>query len=300
MSSKNSLLHHPVLRLADWASLVVSLNWVYEAPVPKDGQGKRENPALSAWLIRRGSVEVKLESGPSIAAQAGDWVLLAAGRRFQEFSDDAELLSICWKAQWPDGRNLFDHGLPIVFPASQDPALEEAAIRLLAFSNLHLQHDPLPTWRLRASVRVAAETFLEGETLMLEWQRKVIGVLATHKVFPALHEIPDERVLLALEDLDYLPMRNMVKVEQVAAKVGLSTSQLNRLFSRYMGHTPKQHIHLRRVSEAKHLVQSKDMPIKEISYQMGFASQSSFSHWFTKETGHNPKAFAQLPTPQLD
>jgi AraC-like DNA-binding protein len=133
--------------------------------------------------------------------------------------------------------------------------------------------------------------------LLLAWLRQVIRVLSARDVHPSLHEIPDGRVLLALEHLEYLPLRHAVKVDKVAAKVGLSTSQLNRLFSRYIGHTPKAHLHLRRVSEAKHLLGSGDLPVKEVAFQLGFASQSAFCHWFVREVGCNPRAFAAQAAP---
>lgn len=300
MPASDKPFPRPVLRLADWSSLVLSLNWVYESPVPPDGQGKRSNPDLSAWLLLRGSVRVRFKGRAVLTAAAGDWVLLPVGERVQNFSEDAVLLSVCWKANWPDGRALFDHGLPVVVASSSFPALRDVAEKLLDFSRTQLQDDPLPTWRLRASVRVAAETFLESKRLLLEWQQQVIRVLAAQQVYPSLHEVPDERVLLALEHLDYLPLRHAVKVDKVASQVGLSTSQLNRLFARYLGHTPKAHLHLRRISEARHLLQSGDMPVKEVAYQVGFSSQSAFCHWFTQQVGCTPTRFAKQQAPPGD
>ncbi len=291
---------HRVLRLADWSSLVIALNWVYQAPVPPDGQGKRSNPDLSAWLLQQGTVRVRLKTGPAIVAEAGDWVFLPVGERVQTFSEDAVLLSVCWKAHWPDGRALFDHGLPVVLPSVNFPALREEAQRLLDFSRTHLQDDPLPQWRSRVSVRVEAETFLEGKRLLLQWQQAAIRALAARQVYPSLHEVPDERVLLALEHLEYLPLRHAVKVDRVAAKVGLSTSQLNRLFARHLGHTPKAHLHQRRISEARHLLQSGDMPVKEVAYQVGFSSQSAFCHWFTQQVGCTPTRFTKTQAPPGD
>ena len=293
MPQVDKTLSRPVLRLADWSSLVIALNWVYQSPVPPDGQGKRSNPDLSAWLLLQGTVRVRIRSSSVLDAGAGDWVLLPVGERVQTFSQDAVLLSVCWKANWPDGRALFDHGLPVVLPSADFPALREVAQRLLDFSRTHLQDDPLPTWRLRASVRVAAETFLESKRLLLQWQQEVIRALAARQVFPSLHELPDERVLLALEHLEYLPLRHAVKMDSVASQVGLSTSQLNRLFARYLGHTPKAHLHQRRISEARHLLQSGDVPVKEVAYQVGFSSQSAFCHWFTQQVGCTPTRFSK-------
>ena len=279
------------LRLVDWSSLVYSLNWVYEGPVPVDGRGQRTNPDLSAWLIREGQVQVRSESGGTIQAKAGDWVFLPVGQRHQDFSEDALLLSLCWRARWPDGRSLFDHGLPLVFPAEQHPELESAARKLLDFSQRHLEQDPLPTWRLRASVRVTGERFFEAEVLMSTWLLNVTRTLVAHSVFPSLHHIPDERVLLAMETLEYLPLQEHIHVEAVAHNVGLSVSQMNRLFVRYLGHTPKAHLQIRRLTEARNLLLAGDLTVKEVAFHVGFSSPSAFNHWFAKSEGCNPKTF---------
>ncbi|MCC5848109.1 MAG: helix-turn-helix transcriptional regulator [Verrucomicrobia bacterium] len=289
----------PVLRQADWASLTFSLQWVYESEVPFDGRGPRSNPDLAAWLLLHGTASVRVDGQRPVDANAGDWLFLPAGDRIQDFSEDARILSLCWRAKWPDGRNLFDQGLPMVISSEAQPELTTAARKLLFFSESRLQDVPMPTWRLRASARLDGDGFFEGEILLLQWIRMVMGGLAARGVVPSLHDIPDDRVLQALEHIEFLPLHRALSVEKLAGKVGLSTSQLNRLFSRHVGHTPKAHLHLRRISEAKHLLQSGDMPIKEVSFQLGFASQSAFSHWFTKEVGCNPKTYARRPLPPV-
>ncbi|MCC5844463.1 MAG: helix-turn-helix transcriptional regulator [Verrucomicrobia bacterium] len=285
--------HALLLRQADWASLLLSIQWIYEGAIPADGTGPRTNPDLGAWLLLEGSVRVRFDAGGSAEAGAGKWVFLPAGPRFQDFSEDARILSLCWRARWPDGRNLFEHGLPVTVPASDHPGLQTAAAELLRFSERYLGNDPQPGWRLRASARIEGARFLEGEILLMKWLGEVFPALAERQVHPSLHDIPDERVLRALELMEYLPLRRAEKPEKIARSVGLSVSQLNRLFSQHMGHTPTAHVQARRLSEARHLLQSGDMPIKEIAFQVGFASQSAFTHWFRKAMGCNPRSFQQ-------
>lgn len=285
----------PRMRQADWASLFLSLQWVYEGPVPHDGTGSRTNPDPGAWLMLEGSARVTFDAGGAAEAEAGQWMFLPAGPRFQDFSADARILSLCWRSRWPDGRNLLDHGLPATVSASAHPELQTVAEDLLAFSEGHLGQDPLPGWRLRASARIDGKTFLEGEILLMKWLAAVLPALAEQEVFPSLHDIPDDRVLRALELMEYLPLRRAEKPDQIAKTVGLSVSQLNRLFSQYMGHTPAAHLQERRLSEAEHLLRSGDMPIKEIGFQVGFSSQSAFTHWFKKHRGRTPRDFVTHP-----
>jgi hypothetical protein len=129
-------------------------------------------------------------------------------------------------------------------PGDQHPELESAARKLLTFSKKHLEHAPLPTWRLRASVRVEGVQFFEAEVLLSKWLLEVTRTLVEQSVF-------------------------------------------------YLGQTPKAHLQIRRLSEAKNLLLAGDLLVKEVAFHVGFSSQSAFNHWFTHSAGCNPKTFVQ-------
>ena len=75
---------------------------------------------------------------------------------------------------------------------------------------------------------------------------------------------------------------------QVAAVVGLSTRQLERLFLRYVGSSPKAYITALRLEHAKRLLQQTNMRVIDVAMACGFTSASHFSKLYRKHWGISP------------
>jgi AraC-like DNA-binding protein len=258
--------------------------------VPPDGRGSRTNPDLSAILLIQGWAKVRLPDGLEVVAREGQWLFVSPGDREQDFSPDARILSLTWRARWPDGRPLFARGLPVIIEESEYPGLRTSALSLLKLIQRHYANVPLPEWRSRASARIPAEVYIRGEIRLLDWLGHVIRALASRGVHPAVHDIPDDRLLAALELMESVPLRRMQSVPEIALRVGLSASQLKRLFILHVGHSPSVHLRERTLREAYHLLGKGDLPIKEVAYLLGFPSQSAFYNWFKKHSGIRPGA----------
>lgn len=76
--------------------------------------------------------------------------------------------------------------------------------------------------------------------------------------------------------------------EEVAAATGIGAKQLGRIFRRYEQCTLTEYIHACRVSEAKHLITSTDLSLREISDRLGFSSEYYFNSFFKKHAGITP------------
>ena len=99
----------------------------------------------------------------------------------------------------------------------------------------------------------------------------------------------DRRVWLAerfMEDR----LADSIGVDEVARSVGLSRSQLSRLFVEKVGVSPAVHLRKLRVRRADHLLRNSTLSIKEIARVCGFPSPNHFSRVFTNETGERPSA----------
>jgi AraC-like DNA-binding protein len=55
--------------------------------------------------------------------------------------------------------------------------------------------------------------------------------------------------------------------------------------------TPQQYLIQKRIQEAKALLESVDLPIKEISYMVGYANTTYFVSSFTKLVGISPAQY---------
>ena len=82
-----------------------------------------------------------------------------------------------------------------------------------------------------------------------------------------------------------------VRIPEIAARLGLSQRQLERLFRRHLGCSAVQFSKLLRLQHARVLLTSTSMSIREVSAASGFNSLSYFSHAFLKCFGKKPSSY---------
>lgn len=79
-----------------------------------------------------------------------------------------------------------------------------------------------------------------------------------------------------------------LSLEDLASRAGLSQFYFTRLFKKETGHTPHEYIILCRINIAKFYLKSSAYSIKEICFNSGFSSESSFCSTFRKVCGLTP------------
>lgn len=77
-------------------------------------------------------------------------------------------------------------------------------------------------------------------------------------------------------------------VRQIAADVGLSPRQLERLFAKYLRASPSRHYLELRLDRARELLLQTAKPILDVAVDCGFASASHFSRCYRAVYGHKP------------
>ncbi len=80
-------------------------------------------------------------------------------------------------------------------------------------------------------------------------------------------------------------------VDDICKAVGLSRYYFMREFKRITGYTLTAYINIIRCEQAKTLLQTSQLQIKEISAQCGFENISYFTNVFKKHTGISPSEF---------
>ncbi|RSM67395.1 AraC family transcriptional regulator [Kibdelosporangium aridum] len=82
-----------------------------------------------------------------------------------------------------------------------------------------------------------------------------------------------------------------LSLEDIAEHAGMSTRTLNRRFREQMGTSPLQWLHLARVRQAQHLLESTSDPVELIGAQVGFGSPTAFRERFKRVVGTTPTAY---------
>jgi len=77
-------------------------------------------------------------------------------------------------------------------------------------------------------------------------------------------------------------------LSDIASQAGMSSRTLIRRFREQTGTTPLQWLHLARVRQAQHLLETTDHPVERIADQVGFGSPTAFRDRFRRTTGVSP------------
>ena len=85
--------------------------------------------------------------------------------------------------------------------------------------------------------------------------------------------------------------RDPPSVEELAGRVGLSTSRLAHLFRDEVGMSVQSYIVERRLLMAAMLIVQSDERISQIAYRVGFNDVSNFNHSFKRRFAMSPREY---------
>ncbi|MBL7258664.1 GlxA family transcriptional regulator [Paractinoplanes lichenicola] len=80
-------------------------------------------------------------------------------------------------------------------------------------------------------------------------------------------------------------------LDDIASHAGMSTRTLNRRFREQTGTTPLQWLHLSRIRQAQHLLETTAHPVDRIGSQVGFGSPTAFRDRFKRVVGTSPQSY---------
>ena len=105
------------------------------------------------------------------------------------------------------------------------------------------------------------------------------------------------RVRRTLEWLETRIYDTDVKLDDVAAKVGLSPAGLRARFKTETGYTVHEYLLHRRIREARRRLTKTTDEITRIAHELGFSSSQYFATVFRRRTGDTPKEYRQNHQP---
>ncbi len=84
-----------------------------------------------------------------------------------------------------------------------------------------------------------------------------------------------------------------LQIADVAAYVGLSRSQLFRIFVKHGGISPQQALLSMRLAQAQTLLRTTELPLKAVALSSGFSSAARMGDVFRQEKGMTPTQFRE-------
>ncbi|MDA3873530.1 MAG: AraC family transcriptional regulator [Kiritimatiellae bacterium] len=276
------------LPLHNWDSVRLHLYWAYEG-APEYRRGSETVTSQTAWMLRQGHVRFRWRE-QTLTLRTGQWVILGKNRGEHEFSEDAELISVCFRAEWLSGQSLFDDSEPIVLHARTCPELEASVHPLLGKARIISREQ---TTRLFVSSCTPLE-FLQLRIAFLSWLEVLTREIQNAGGHLRISSSSDERVLKGIRLLDEWPLHEPFCEQELADLIGLSPSHLNRLFGIDLGLSPKVYYERRRFRVARELLLADQTAVKTIAYKLGFHDPSHFSNWFRNQAQVTPTHFRSL------
>ncbi len=274
------------MRLTDWRNLRAHVVWVYEG-VSLAPRGTFRDEHLVAWRLLNGSVTI---SGrwKTVSASAGQWVFPPRGGERREFSPDARLISVHFRATWPDGHELFQESEPLAGEPDAFPELDAAARRLA--DAIQARFPDVVGNRL-PFVEADLTDYLALESGLPAWLDAYATAMQSLGARMWTLNTFDDRVVQLSEAIDALPLEAEFSLAELARGFGLSSGHASRLFVAHFGFTPREYREHQRVDAARRLLRGSSTPVKEIAFNLGFKQPTHFSAWFKKRTGAFPRAF---------
>lgn len=276
--------------MREWAFIHSELEWIYDHEVPeayRDRVVNKERGGYWAWFIRQGRATVTTASGARHEAGPGMWLLVPTERLEQHFSEDARILSLHFRCEWPSGENILAGSGGLVLDGAEHPALERRATQLERMVRRHIPHAD----RNYFSCFSDYEQFLSFHTLFQQWLLVWFKIQKKSGANVSRLLAGDDRALRALRCLNRASLREGLPHEALRQESGLGEAHLNRLFLEQYGMTVRKCWEQRRLKTAKMQLETSVMPIKELAYALGFRSDSHFMMWFKQRTGKRPKEY---------
>lgn len=88
-----------------------------------------------------------------------------------------------------------------------------------------------------------------------------------------------------------------IAIQDLSDHVGISSYHFIRTFKKETGFTPHEYLVNTRMAHARYLLKNTKLPVKDICFQTGFASESVFCSAFKKKQGLSPSQYRNLTDP---
>ncbi len=281
------------LGLYDWDQLNCRLFWIYDDLVPAVGSGRKGVVSrYSAWLIKEGGIEFGLSDESLMRLEKGYWVFPPLGKRKDQiFSPGTRILSLNFLAEWPDGRPLISYDRFVYLGSKKYPALQKCAESLLDTAQKQLS---IPVRKEKEGLDIDFMTFTSIKEKFWKWLGAWATIMEAEGYAYSIQSPVDGRVQAIMKILDGMSFTGEIPYDYFESTASLGKVQIDRLFVRELGTTPRKYLERRLVNSAKQLLHGTQMSIKEVSAKIGFSSDAHFCAWFKRHAGTYPAKFRAM------
>ena len=164
--------------------------------------------------------------------------------------------------------------------------------QILAFRGGRQTFTPPPDSRIEQELAHIISGLRSARSSEVDCSQRIYRILCTLLLphAPTQTVAADTTITRAVRYIDE-HLFEPLSVKHIASTVHLSPSHFSRLFRSTTGFSPHEYIMLHRIDEAKALLQSTNLSVKEIAFRVGYHSEVNFIIAFTDKTGLSPTQF---------
>lgn len=122
--------------------------------------------------------------------------------------------------------------------------------------------------------------------------RRIIGIAGIHRIVDGLRDTPQWYGRFS-EVINHIHKHSgeQMEIGDLAARAGVSQSQLERRFRQLLGTSPGEYILRVRVNASRSLLENTDRTIADIALAVGFYDHSHFTRTFKRQMSCSPKQY---------
>jgi AraC family transcriptional regulator len=273
---------------AGWQGIVVR---EFHEPMEVESVLLPAVPDIHLVLVTQGtmSFESRAVNGPweAVPIYEGDLFLTSGG---------GEPYELRWQSQSREPiQALHLHLSADLFARSAEQVAERDPARL-TLKELSGFRDPLLAhmgWALRRQLEQPAP----GSQLYAETAAQMMAVhLLTHYLTTDITVKPYQqrltpRQMKRVTEYILAHLAQPISLETLAQQVGYSTYHFAQLFRETTGATPHQFVLSKRLERARYLLTQTDLSLSQVTLEVGFQSQSHFTHTFKTHLGVTPRQY---------
>lgn len=151
--------------------------------------------------------------------------------------------------------------------------------------------NPALVWEMLLQIKRDAAELRLGHLAALGGLYRFLALLAPEKEENAApeHARHYEKALWYMQGAYHRP----ITVQEIADFVGLSRSQLFRVFEKACGQSPKAVLQELRLHQARILLKEKELSVEEVAYSVGMNSGAQLGAAFREKFGVSPRAYRE-------
>ncbi len=278
--------------MENWSILDCHLLWAFEDTLtPEQRQIPHVQNAFYPFYLHQGETTITYRSSQETFGP-GQWIFPKIDEGKHHFSDDVRLLAVRFNVKWPSEVSLFDRDRTVAFSGKESEGLTRTAKRMVQFI---AKHSLLGYKRKGSPVLTGSlSDYIRLQPFFYHWIEAFYQAYIRAGYDPIRFGPVSERMRPCIRYMRHRLLSTPFYERELADLVGISVSQICKIFVQEIGVTPQSYWNTRRLHAAKMELSNTDRSIKEIAFSLGFSSPEHFARWFAKIVGTSPREYRSI------